>query len=219
MPLVECEATIEQVREGLRRVSPRYLLRHYDVTLEEYDHVIDEDFRCEFLDGVLIVHSPASMRHEEMTAFLITLLSNHAAARRLGRVYGSNAVMRLGNRRLCPDVCYLAGGSLVRIRDGVVVGPVDLAVEVISKSTRSYDLEEKRPAYREAAVPEIWFFDYERKQCEADFLEGDRYTSLSLTTGRLASRVLPGLVIDVEWLWAEPLPNPLDCLRASAPET
>ena len=36
-------------------------------------------------------------------------------------------------------------------------------MEMISNSTRAYDLGEKRIAYHAAKIPEIWFIDAERR--------------------------------------------------------
>ena len=48
-----------------------------------------------------------------------------------GRVFGSNAVMQLGQRRFSPDVSVLLAASYGRIRGPRVIGPMDLAVESV----------------------------------------------------------------------------------------
>jgi Uma2 family endonuclease len=206
---------IRELREDLQRLSPPYLLRKYEASTEDYEELAHEDLRCEYLDGVLIVHSPASIQHEDRLVFLTTLLNAHVAGRRCGRVYASNAVMQLGERRFCPDLSYLAAEHADRIRGERVVGPMDLAVEMVSTSTRQYDLGEKRTAYHQGRIPEIWFIDADHKQVQVDTLEGEAYSTNTFSSGRFVSRILPGLSIDVTWFWAEPLPNPLECLKAA----
>jgi len=205
------QGSLEALKDALLRLNPPYVLLKYDATPEEYEQITDEDIRCEYLDGVLIVHSPASFRHENLVSFLTALLGNFVGSRRSGWVCGSNTVMQVGERRLCPDVSFLAQGHGERVHEGRVVGPFDLVIEVISSSTRRYDLGEKRAAYREARVPETWLIDPEQRRFEADVLEGDTYGTQVLTTGRWSSHVLPGFTLDVSWLWAEPPPNPLEC--------
>jgi hypothetical protein len=46
------------------------------------------------------------------------------------------------------------------------------------------------------------------------FKTEDGYESVVLSKGRLASRVLPGFFIEVDWLWQEPLPSTLARVRA-----
>jgi len=214
MSIAEADEIL-QLREDLRRIAPPFLLRKYGATEDDYEELADEDLRCELLDGVLIVHSPASLQHEARITFLTTLLNTFAGQRSLGWLWGSNAVMQLGIRRFCPDLSFLAADHAARIQGGRVMGPMDLAIEVISESTRDYDLREKRSAYREGRIPEIWFFDAEKKECHLDFLAGHTYDTQKLTTGRFASRALQGLHIDVTWLWSDPLPNPLECLKSA----
>ncbi|HWL95159.1 MAG TPA: Uma2 family endonuclease [Phycisphaerae bacterium] len=210
MPVNNACAPIEDVRIELQNLAPPYLLRKYDVTSDDYEELANEDLRCEFLDGVLIVHSPASIQHEGGLSFLHVLLGHFIFERKLGRLFGSNAVMQLDQRRFCPDLSFLSAEHVDRIQNGRVYGPMDIAIESISNSTRAYDLGEKRLAYQQGRVPEIWFFDCDRRLAEIDFLEAGGYVTKSLTEGRFESRVLPGLSINVSWLWQDPPPNPLD---------
>ena len=219
MPAVDLHS-IDLLREDLLRIEPPFLLRKYEATEEDYESLAQEDLRCEYLDGVLIVHSPATLEHEERVGFLTILVGGFVSQRKLGRMYTSNAVMQFGgpsSKRFCADVSVLKHDSAKRVRGGRVHGPMDLAIEVISESTRAYDLGDKRRAYREGRVPEIWLLDYARKQAWFDLLVAGAYVEESMTSGRFNSRVLPGLSLDVGWIWAEELPEPLACLKSLKP--
>jgi Uma2 family endonuclease len=200
-------------REVLRALEPPFLLRHYDASPEDYEAIADEDLKCEYLDGELIVHAPASIEHEDLTAFLLSLLREFVTARGVGRAFGSNAVMQLGAKRLSPDVSVLLTQNRERQREGRVYGPMDLVVEVISRSTRTYDFQTKLPVYREARVPEIWLVDAERRQFEAHALQGEDYRSRVLGTGPWPSVALAGLVVEVDWFWRDPRPSVGACLH------
>jgi Uma2 family endonuclease len=213
MTITETQEELAQLRRELAHMSPPYLLRKYEATDEDFEQLADEDLRCEFLDGVLIVHSPATFEHENRVMFVSTLLNNFVRRHSLGWVCGSNTVVQLGDRRFCPDISFLSADHADRIRQGRVMGPMDLVVEVISRSTRDYDLGEKRNAYREGQIPEIWLFDYELKRCCVDVLTGQRYRSKVLNRGRFASRVLSGLSVDVAWVWSDKPLDPLKCLE------
>jgi len=225
MALLAPGSTIEKARRALQDMDPPFLLRKYEATLEDYDLIADEDLRCEFLDGVLLVHSPATIDHEDRSGFLYGLLRIFVDDRRLGQVLGANAVMQLGDRRFCPDISFLKKAHADRVQQGQVVGPMDLAVEFLSKSTRDYDLGEKRMAYREGRVPEIWLFDPQRREFHVDVLGGLQregngssasYQTETLRQGHWSSRALEGFWFDVTWLWNDPLPNVLECFRAVA---
>jgi Uma2 family endonuclease len=208
--------TIKELQATLMQFEPPYLLRKYEAVPEDFEVLADENLKCEYLNGVLIVHSPATLDHEDLVSFLIRLIGDYATPRGLGTVYGSNAVMQLGRPRFCPDVSFLKTGSRTRIAGGRVKGPMDLAIEVLSKSTRDYDLGDKRMAYRDGRVPEIWLIDPESSQVHLDFLEGGEYRSQTLKTGKFSSRVVADLPVEVAWFWATPLPDPLACLGIPA---
>ena len=52
-----------------------YLLRLYGISEAEFDALGNEDLKAEYVDGVMIVHSPASVSHEWRVAFLLTLMN------------------------------------------------------------------------------------------------------------------------------------------------
>lgn len=211
---------LEQARSAIQSLEPPYLLQLNDVLPDDYEKICDEDFRCEYVDGVLFVHSPASLPHVNRVSFLVCLLRMFAEKRSLGLVFTSNAVMQIGERRFCGDVSFIGAEHADRLRIDRVIGPMDLVVEIVSKSTRSYDLRDKRAYYREAGVPEVWFVDTGRNEFHVDYLDkslgqdGMAYGNELLTTGRWHSRVLSGLWVDVSWFWTDPLPNALDCLQS-----
>jgi Uma2 family endonuclease len=196
------------------------ILRVYEAGPEDFEAITDDDLKCEYLDGELIVHSPASFRHEEIAAFLLSLLRAFVTDRRLGWVLGSHAVMQLGERRFCPDVSVLLHAHADRIREERVHGPMDregdgsLTVRTpvpISTSTRDYDFRTKAPAYREGGIPEIWLVDPDRREFHVPVLQGDTYSQQTLASGEWVSPTLPGFTMRVDWLWRDPLPALRDC--------
>ena len=212
MAIVSSADQYALLRGELRWLRPPFLLRHYDATPEDYEQITDEDLKCEYIDGELIVHSPASLDHEDLVLFVGALLREFVTTRDVGRVFGSNAVMQLGQRRFSPDVSVLLATHYPRISNQRVIGPLDLAVEVISPSTRAYDLDDKLPAYREGRVGEIWLIDGERRQFVVHALTGEDYVAQVLATGRWSSPALGGLTVQVDWFWRTPLPSLRECV-------
>jgi Uma2 family endonuclease len=192
-----------------------YLVRLFGVTDEMFDEMTDEDTKAELLDGVMIVHSPASMRHGRVGHFLRALLGDYAEEKDLGAVYGPECIVRLRRgRRFAPDIFFLAAARVPQPTPQEFGGVPDLAMEVLSPSTRDFDLGEKRVAYHEAGVPEIWFVDPRDEQIFIDRKRRKTYATETITTGKAASTVLVGFWVDAAWLWADPLPKRLRCLRA-----
>jgi Uma2 family endonuclease len=198
-----------------RTVDLPYTVRLYGVTEEMFDELVDEDTKAELLDGVMIVHSPASPRHDDTAGFLRSLMRFYARTKRLGKVLGPDSLVRLKPRRkVGPDLFFFRQDRLPRpLPAKQFEGAPDLIVEVLSPSNRSDDLEDKRPLYRQAGVKEVWFVDPDRQEILVDRRGRRRYTTRTVTSGRLESAALEGFWIEVDWLWADELPEELACLN------
>ena len=129
--------------------------------------------------------------------FAINLLIREHAG---GRKFSSPTPIRLWEGKIRePDLVYYAAGREdcyhVQYAD-----PPDLAIEVLSPSTRRIDREEKAAEYAEAGVTEYWIVDPEGRAIEVLTGAGSEgYTSRrSFGPGdEAASAVLPGLVVSV----------------------
>lgn len=192
-----------------------YTLRILEVTEEVFDELVDEDTRAELFDGVMVVYSPASLRHDDVSGFLRSLARLFAEARRLGKVLGPDSLIRLtSGRKFAPDLYFLRKRRVPRrMPRNQFEGAPDQVTEVLSPSNRDFDLGDKRLAYQKARVHEIWFIDLEAREVLVDRRGKQGYTSQVVTEGRLDSSVLAGFWIDVDWLWQEPLPDTLECLQ------
>jgi Uma2 family endonuclease len=199
----------------LRTVDLPYMVQLFGVTDEMFDELTDEDTKAELLDGVMIVHSPASMRHDMVGNFLRALMGSYAEEKDLGAIYGPDCITRLAKgRRFAPDLFFLAASRIPQPTPQEYYGVPDLIVEVLSPSNRDYDLGEKRSTYREAGVPEIWLVDPREEQILIDRKRRKTYASETVATGRATSSVLDGFWVDPAWLWADPAPKVLRCIRA-----
>jgi Uma2 family endonuclease len=199
---------------GLRTVDLPFMVWVPDVTDEMFDELVDEDTKAELIDGVMIVHSPASMHHDQVNDFFRTMARLFVKRRKLGSVFGSDSLVRLApRRRFAPDMYFLSRGRLPPGRPPKEFNGVpELIGEVLSPSNRRHDLEVKRPAYRSAGVQEIWLIDPQKERVTVDRRRGQRYTTTTRREGRIESKVIPGFWIDVSWLWEDELPDELDCL-------
>lgn len=207
-----------ELREVLRNCRGPHLLSFFDMTADDYLSIDDEDWKVEFLDGELIVHSAETLTHEELTAFLCMVVGDHASRFKLGHVLGSNVVMQLSpDRYFSPDLSYLSFAHTSRIQDERVVGPMDLVVEILAKRTRRYDRGEKLAAYQEGRVPEIWLIDPDEKRFEGYVLRDGGYERIEMSAGRWTSVALAGFSLPVEWFWRKPLPTLDECRAEIGP--
>ena len=58
-----------------RIFEKEYIILQPDITEEEFWTFANEDTHCELIDGVLVIHSPASEEHEDIFCHLLTIFS------------------------------------------------------------------------------------------------------------------------------------------------
>jgi Uma2 family endonuclease len=177
------------------------------LSYEEFLEWLDEDVHAEWIDGEIIVMSPASTLHQDIADFLASIIRFYVEERRLGRVITSRIVMRptqtLPARE--PDVMFITTENLTRVRENSVEGPADLVVEVISPESRTRDTIDKFREYEAGGTPEYWIVDpYQQSVQFFQLDETGRYREAQAEAGVYRSRVIEGFWLRTAWLWAPP---------------
>jgi len=187
------------------------------MTYQEFLSWCDEDTWAEWVDGEVVMVTPASDRHQDLVRFLIQVLGTYVEAKALGVVRPAPFQMYLPELRRGrePDLMFIASDHLDRLKDRYLEGPADLVVEIVSPESRLRDRGEKYAEYELAGVPEYWLIDPELKR--ADFYVLDktgRFRLMDLEPeGVFRSQAIPGFSLKSEWLWQEPLPKVLEVLK------
>lgn len=201
---------MERVKEDL----PLAVAAPRRMSEEEFEAWCDEDVKAEWIDGEVIVHSPAQARHVLIAGFLLNTMGLFVRHTDLGVVMGPEFQIRLPRRRRVPDVIFIRKDRLQLIQRTHLDGPPDLAVEIVSPDSVERDWREKYLEYEANGVGEYWVIDPSNEQVRVYVLNDQRqYAAVPEENGVLKSAALPGFWVRSEWLWQEPLPNPLDVLR------
>jgi Uma2 family endonuclease len=183
------------------------------MTYEEFLAWADEDTCAEWVNGEVIMHSPASYRHQDILRYLTAVLSAFVESHDLGIILPAPFQMRLAYSGREPDLLFLANEHLERRKGTYLDGPADLVIEIMSVESAGRDRGEKFYEYEEAGVPEYWLIDPLRE--EAEFYRLDDRGRYRLAgpdaEGVYRSRMLPGFWLRVAWLWQPPAV--LDALR------
>jgi Uma2 family endonuclease len=184
------------------------------ITYEEFLDLVDEDTLAEWVDGAIIVTSPANLRHQEIGRFLLTTLGYFVSVHNLGRVIDAPFQVKLPRSGRESDVIYIANAHLDRLTPTYLDGPADLVVEIVSPESSRRDREEKFAEYQEAGIPEYWLLDPQTEQAAFYSLGTDgQYELVALDAdGIYRSQVVPGFWLRVAWLWRQPLPDPVQVL-------
>lgn len=122
--------------------------RYY--TPEEYLELEEAaDYKSEYIDGQIIPMAGGTVNHNQIALNLSTEL-NFAFKKQNYQVYMGNVRLWIPQKRTYtyPDVMILAGEpEFFNNRKDVILNP-QIIVEVLSKSTKGYDREDKFEAYR-----------------------------------------------------------------------
>ncbi len=184
------------------------------MSYEEFLAWLDEDTLAEWVDGEVIMTSPASLRHQSIGQFLAQVIGVYVQERDLGALIGPPFQMKLASSGREPDLLFIAAAHLHRLHDTYLDGPADLAVEIISPESIGRDRGDKFYEYEQAGIPEYWLLDPQARR--AEFYQLDPAGVYRLVApdqeNTYRSAVLPGFWLRVDWLW-QPLPRVLDVLR------
>ncbi len=184
------------------------------MTYQEFLAWADEDTLAEWVNGEVIMSSPASLPHQQLVDFLTGVISMFAASRNLGIVLSAPFQMKMEHGRE-PDILFVLKKHHERLKGTFLDGPADLVVEVISPESIGRDRGEKFYEYERGGVPEYWLLDPLTQR--AEFYQVDAgtglYTFIPPGTDQVYhSAILPQFWLHVAWLWQKPLPHPLQVL-------
>jgi len=181
-----------------------YIIYKPDVSEKDFWELSNEDSNYELIDGVLVIHSPASENHENIFSYLNQILGFHLAETKLGKIYGSRFVMRLSKTwNPEPDLFVILKNKYSNIKENHFEGPADLVIEILSKSTKELDLNKKVQNFLKFGVAEIWIIDLFEKKISIYFKnENDSiHYSDSNSSEIIQSKVLPDLNLQIRWIW------------------
>ena len=210
---IEEEPTLQRrLVETLKGISPERMTRH-KMTYEEFLAWADEDTLAEWVDGEVVMYSPASDRHQDVARFLTSVLGIYVETRGLGVIRPAPFQMKLERGRE-PDLLFVAREHLDRLLETRLQGPADVVVEIVSQDSIERDRGTKFVEYEAGGVREYWLLDPLREWAEFYQLgeTGHYRVVFSGTEGTYHSEAVPGFWLQVEWLWQEPLLHPLRAL-------
>ncbi|MCL1808354.1 MAG: Uma2 family endonuclease [Clostridiales bacterium] len=164
--------------------------------------------RCELIDGVVYMMSPAPTReHQAASMAISSQLYNYLKGRQCA-VYHAPFDVRLnaaGDRDdtvVQPDIVVVCDKAKLD-RKGCNGAP-DMVVEILSPSTLSRDRVLKLNKYLQAGVREYWIVDTEGKTVSVHLLEDGRYVINAYgETETIPVKTISGCQIDMREVFAD----------------
>jgi Uma2 family endonuclease len=174
---------------------------------ERYEAMPDGTW-AELVGGRVFMPSPVRTEHGEYDEDLALWTGLYRRATK-GLRSGKNATVILGPFGETQPDGHLripqALGGQTRIERGYIVGAPELMIE-IARSSRSYDLNEKKAEYEQAGALEYIVIELEPDRLHWFILRNGRFEDLPVEAdGIYRSQVFPGLWLDADALFAEDL--------------
>jgi Uma2 family endonuclease len=186
------------------------------MTEAEFVEWIDDKTRAEWVDGEVVMMAPANLDHADFSGWLYSLVREFVNRRQLGRVYGTEVIVRLPRqrRRRLPDVLFVSAERKAILKPTFVDGAPDLIMEVVSPDSVSRDWREKYFEYERAGVREYWIVHRQSDRVEAYALnKAGKYQLIPVQDGKIHSVVLKGFFLRIDWLLSESQPLVLEAIR------
>lgn len=162
---------------------------------------ISDDVKAEFIDGEVVLHSPAMDRHLVARDNLQELLRMWVRKRGLGEVRGEKCLCVFPRNDYEPDIVFFGPKKAAGLTPTTMKFPVpDFVVEVLSDSTKDRDRGVKFTDYDAHGVGEYWIIDPEHETVEQYIRENDnaRFSlALKSNSGEIASRIIEGFRIPI----------------------
>lgn len=189
----------ELIGEAQRALAREQKLR------EKFYADITPEHKWEFIQGEVIMHSPALNRHLIASQNLFSILDAFVRVHRLGQVRHEKAMTSFPRNDYEPDVMFFGPAKTALIDPDTLKFPVpDFIAEVLSPSTEARDRGIKFRDYALHGVAEYWIIDPVAEAVEAYRLGDSIYPPVDAqATGTLSSDVIPGFEIPVRALFDE----------------
>lgn len=171
-----------------------------------YDDLLttpDDGRRYEIIDGEMLVSASPRRVHQHTAQRVNGLLVAAADEERRGCVFFAPVDVRLSRHDVVqPDLLFIRRERLgIYTPEGIVEGPPDLVVEILSPSSYSIDVLRKAKLYAWAGVPEYWLIDPSARALTVFGLLDGHYEEVPRDNGFARSLVFPDLRIDVARLF------------------
>ncbi len=162
-------------------------------TYEEYA-ALDDGQRYEVVHGVLYTTLTPGIAHQDAVARILYYLLGYVEFSGRGKVSVAPCDVELApNIVVQPDVLVVLKAHKGRVTKSHIVGAPDIAIEVSSPGTATYDRREKYDLYARAGVQEYWLVDPVAQVIEVLSLEDSKYQSLGVFENQdtVISKVVP----------------------------
>jgi Uma2 family endonuclease len=156
--------------------------------------------RCELVRGERVMMSPAGYEHGDVAARILAYLFVFVRQNHLGTVTAAETGFQIGedpDTVRAPDVGFICADRVPRVRTrGYLMGPPDLAVEVVSLGDRAGELLTKVQEWLAAGCRVVWVADPSSRTVSV-YRNSHETAILTITDELTDAELLPGFHLPV----------------------
>ncbi|MBI5193298.1 MAG: Uma2 family endonuclease [Nitrospirae bacterium] len=179
------------------------ILEKKKYTYEDYLKTPD-DVRYELIEGELLMTPAPVPRHQRISINIAFNLEGFVTDNDLGEVYCAPCDVYFDDENVVqPDILFIAKDRLNIIGEKNIQEAPDLVIEILSESTASRDLIQKKMLYAKFGVKEFWIVSPGEKTIDIHILKDKNY-ELYKTYGEadtLESQVLKGFTMELKGIF------------------
>ena len=168
------------------------------ITYEEYCLFPNDGNRHEVIDGLHYMNPAPNPNHQSISKYLQHYLFTQIELEGLGKVFDAPIDVQFGDHDIVqPDLIVILNDGKAKITDTRVMGPPDLVVEILSRSTAKNDFTIKRRLYEQSGVREYWIVDPDAQRIETYLLQEGKFAENGSATEELQIAIAPEISIPV----------------------
>jgi Uma2 family endonuclease len=162
---------------------------------------MDDDTRYELIEGELYMVPAPNFQHQTISRDLGVALWTFVKENNLGIIlYAPFDVVLSETEVVQPDIIFVSKERMGLVTEKNLGGAPDLAIEILSSSTKERDKLVKKRLYMEHGVKEFWIVDPEKRTIEIMVLKETGYetSGIYFIDDELTSPILKGFRLDLK---------------------
>ena len=159
--------------------------------------------RYQLINGEIVEMSGATLPHQFFSGGMYRQMVQQVEALQIGSVlYAPYDVHVDLFNTYQPDLLYVSNERWQILEHLAATGAPDVVVEILSDSTRRYDLNSKLPVYLSAGVREVWVVDLDAATVAIYSGDPAMPTTVFAAGDTLTSAAMPGVAINLAPIFA-----------------
>jgi Uma2 family endonuclease len=187
-------------------VTSELIMKQSTIRFNYSDYLqLPGDKRYEILEGELYVVPAPNTRHQRISKRILNALIRQIEEKGLGEVFNAPYDVIFSEENVVqPDILFVRKERMTIIGEANLPAAPDLAVEILSPSTRKKDLAIKRKIYAKFGVQEYWIVDPDANTVEVLTWKESGYITAGIfaESERLASPLLTELDLPLDKIFA-----------------